>query len=77
MFFNAFAIASVYLFSLWWCYEVIRCLPKDIREIIELKEAVRTFSIVFIWIITIPILIGVILYGYVLITRLLGLIHTL
>ena len=66
----AFAIAAIYIFGLWWCYEVITRFRQDLREIFEHKEVARTAVIIFIWIITIPVMLGVVLYGYVLIKRL-------
>jgi len=36
----------------------------------ELKEVTRTAVIIFIWIITIPVMLGLIVYGCVLINRL-------
>ena len=68
--FWAAAIVGLYILGLWWCYEVIRRFPDDLREIFELKETSRTLVIVFIWIITVPLAVGVITYGYVLIKRL-------
>jgi len=77
MFFSALAIASLYIFGLWWCYEVIARFPRDVREMFELKELTRIFVTIFIWLLTIPIMLGVILYGYVLISRLVWFVRTL
>lgn len=71
------AIAAIYLFGLWWCYEVITRFRQDLREMFELKEVTRTVAIIFIWIITIPIMLGLITYGYVLIGRLVWFVRTL
>ena len=71
------AIAAIYLFGLWWCYEVITRFRQDLREMFELKEVTRTFVIIFIWIITIPIMLSLITYGYVLIGRLVWFVRTL
>ncbi len=68
--FMAAAIAGLYILGLWWCYVVIRRFPDDLREIFELKETARTLVIVFIWLITVPLAVGVIAYAYVLIRRL-------
>ena len=70
MWFQALAIVALYIFGLWWCYEVIGHFRRDLREIFELKEATRTAVIILIWIITIPIMLVLILYGFVLIKRL-------
>ena len=64
------AIAAIYIFGLWWCYQVITRFRRDLREIFELKQVTRTAVIIFIWIITIPVMLGLVLYGYVLIRRL-------
>jgi len=70
MWFAALAIAAIYIFGLWWCYQVITRFRQDLREIFELKEVTRTAVIIFIWIITIPIMLVLVLYGFVLIKRL-------
>ena len=71
------AVASLYIFGLWWCYEVVRRFPEDVREIIELKEVTRTIVIVLIWLITAPLAIGLVIYGFVLISRLVLFVRTL
>jgi hypothetical protein len=75
--FWAAAILSLYLIGLYWCYEVIRRFPDDVREIFELRETGRTFAIVFVWIITVPLAFGVIFYGFVLVKRLIWFFSTL
>lgn len=70
------AIAAIYTFGLWWCYEVIARFRRDFGEIFELKQVTRTAVIIFIWIITIPIMLGLVLYGYVLIRRLIWFLGT-
>jgi hypothetical protein len=77
MFFSALAIAVLYIFGLWWCYEVIARFRRDVREMFELKEITRTFVTIFIWIITVPIMLAVIFYGYVIISRLIWFARTL
>jgi hypothetical protein len=54
-----------------------RRFPEDVREILELKEVTRTIVIVFIWLITAPLAIGLVIYGYVLISRLILFVRTL
>jgi hypothetical protein len=71
------AIAAIYIFGLWWCYEVITRFRQDLREIFELKEVTRTVVIIFIWIITIPIMSVLLLYSLVLIRRLVWFFGTL
>ncbi|MHC4074659.1 MAG: hypothetical protein ACYTGS_21965, partial [Planctomycetota bacterium] len=75
--FWAAAIVGLYILGLWWCYEVVRRFPEDVREILELKEVTRTIVIVFIWLITAPLAIGLVIYGYVLISRLILFVRTL
>ena len=77
MWYTALAIASLYIFGLWWCYEAITRFRQYLREIFELKEITRTVVIIFIWIITIPIVLGLIFYSYVLIGRLVWFVRTL
>ena len=67
MMFRAFALAALYIFGLWWCYKVISRFREDVREILELREVVRTTVIIFIWGITVIILILLILYVFVII----------
>jgi len=74
---RAIVIATLYIFGLWWCYEVVVRFPRDMREMFELKESTRTFVTIFIWLLTIPIMLAVILYGYVIVTRLIGFLRTL
>ena len=50
------AIAAIYLFGLWWCYEVITRFRNDLKDIFELNDVTQTAVIIFIWIITIPIM---------------------
>jgi hypothetical protein len=77
LWFKALAIAAIYIFGLWWCYEVITRFRQDLREIFELKEVTRTVVIIFIWIITIPIMLGLFIYSIVLIRRLIWFVGTL
>ena len=77
MCFRALAIAAIYIFGLWWCYQVITRFRQDLREIFELKEVTRTVVIIFIWIITIPVMLGIAFYGYVIIRRLIWFFGTL
>ena len=76
MWYKALAIAAMYIFGLWWCYEVITRFRRDLREIFELKEVTRTVVIIFIWIITIPIMLALVLYGCVLINRFIWFVRT-
>ena len=64
------AIATIYIFGLWWCYQVITRFRQDLREIFELKEVTRTAVIIFVWIITIPIMLILVFYSFVIIKRL-------
>ena len=75
--YTALAIAAIYIFGLWWCHEVIKRFPRDVREIREFREVTRTVAIVFVWILTIPVMLGVVIYSYVLIARLLWFVRTL
>jgi len=74
---SAIVIATLYIFGLWWCYEVVARFPRDVREMFELKELARTFATIVIWLLTIPIMLAVILYGCVIITRLIWFLRTL
>jgi hypothetical protein len=77
MWFSALAIAAIYIFGLWWCYKVITRFRQDLREIFELKEVTRTAVIIFVWIITIPIMSVLLFYSIVLIKRLVWFFGTL
>ena len=76
MWFRALAIASMYIFGCWWCYEVIRRFPQDVKEIFQLKQVVRTIVIIFIWVLTLPIALALILYGIVLVRNLISFAQT-
>jgi hypothetical protein len=75
--FVAAAVAVVYILGLWWCYEVVRRFPDDLREISELKDTTRTLAIIFVWIITVPLAFGLVIYGLVLVRRLIWFVGTL
>lgn len=77
MWLTALAIVALYIFGLWWCYEVITRFRQDLRELFELKEVTRTLVIIFVWIITIPIMLVLAIYGYVLIGRLVWFVRIL
>jgi len=75
--FWAAAIVGLYVLGFWWCYEVVRRFPDDLREIFELRETGRTFAIIFVWMVTLPLGFGVIIYGSVLVRRLVWFLSTL
>ena len=76
MLFRALAIASVYIFGCWWCYEVIRRFPQDVKEIFQLKQVVRTIVIIFIWVLTVPIALALIFYAFILMRNLISFVRT-
>lgn len=65
MMYQAFALTALYIFGVWWCYEVICRFREDVREIFEQREIVRTIVIIFIWAVTAIILILLIFFGFV------------
>ena len=73
----AMSIVAIYTFCFWWYYEVITRFRKDLKEIFELKEVTRTIVIIFVWIITLLMMLGVIFFSYVLISRLVWFVRTL
>ena len=77
MIYSAIAVATLYILGLLWCYEVITRLPRDVQEIFEVKEFTRTFAIILIWLLTVPVMLGVIWYGYIIVTRLIWFLRTL
>jgi hypothetical protein len=74
--YRALAIASMYIFGCWWCYEVIRRFPQDIKEIFQDKQVARIISIIIVWILTVPIALALILYGFILIRNLISFAQT-
>ena len=64
------ALAALYILGLWWCYKVIGRFREDVKEIRELKEIARRAAIIFIWAITAIIAIVLIVYGFVIIKKL-------
>ena len=77
MILSAITIATLYILGLLWCYEVVVRFPRDMREMFELKEFTRTFVTIFIWLLTIPVMLAVIVYGYVIVTRLIWFLRIL
>jgi len=49
----------LFAFGVYWCVCVIKRLPDDIKELRENREGVRIVAIIFIWVVTITIAIGV------------------
>lgn len=76
MWFRALAIASMYIFGCWWCYEVIRRFPQDVKEIFQLKQVVRTIVIIFICVLTVPIALALIFYAFILMRNLISFVRT-
>lgn len=67
-----FAVAVAYAFGVYWCYVVIRRLQDDIAEFRDIKEGVRRFAIIFVWLLTAVIALVLILTGRVLLNNLLS-----
>ena len=67
------ALAVAYAFGVYWCYEVIRRFPDDIREFRDVKEGARRFAIIFVWVVTAVIALVLICAGRVLLRNLLSL----
>ncbi len=66
---KALALLSLYIFGVYWCYVVIRRLPDDIQELLE-KGIAPKVAIIFVWIITVPIAIAMVVFTFVIIGRL-------
>jgi hypothetical protein len=73
----ALAIAAAYILGLWWCYEVICRFPQNVKEIFQLKQVTRTIAIIFVWIITVPLALALIFYGFVIMSRLVWFVQTM
>jgi heme/copper-type cytochrome/quinol oxidase subunit 2 len=54
----------LYILGLWWCFEVIRRFGQDIQEIREQKEFTRKAVIIFIWALTVIIVIFLVRYSF-------------
>ncbi|UCG55876.1 MAG: hypothetical protein JSU70_13510 [Phycisphaerales bacterium] len=65
--FYGLAIAGLYVLGVWWCYEVVRRFRRDVQEIREQREVVRTGAIVFVWALTVVIAVVLIRYTLVVI----------
>ena len=63
------ALAILYLFGVYWCCVVIRCFPDDIRELREKRIAPKV-AIIFVWLITVPIAVAMVVFTFVIIGRL-------
>lgn len=75
--FHVLAIASAYIFGIWWCYEVIHRFRQDVKEIFQFKQVVRTVAIIIIWVLTIPIALALIWYTIYIIRNLISFAQTL
>jgi len=62
--FYPLALAMMYLLGLCWCYVVIHRFPKDVQEILQQKEITRRGAIIFIWALTVIIVILLIRYSF-------------
>ncbi|MHC4425719.1 MAG: hypothetical protein ACYSYV_06460 [Planctomycetota bacterium] len=74
---GAMALVGAYILGVWWCYEVIRRFPQDVKEIFQLKQISRTVAIVFVWAVTVPIALVLIVYGFVMVCQLISFVRTL
>ncbi|MGD8499132.1 MAG: hypothetical protein PVJ86_00700 [Phycisphaerales bacterium] len=74
---GAMALVGAYIFGIWWCYEVIRRFPQDVKEIFELKQIPRTVAMIFVWAITVPIALALIVCGFVMMHQLISFVRTL
>ena len=72
---RAWALVALYIFGLWWCYEVICRFREDIREILEVREFTRTAIIIFVWAVTAIIAVLLIFFGFVMIDGLISIIR--
>ena len=62
------ALLSLYIFGIHWCYIVIRRFRDDIQELCE-KGIAPKVAIIFVWIITVPIAIAMVVFAFVIIGR--------
>jgi hypothetical protein len=74
---GSMALVSAYILGIWWCYEVIRRFPQDVKEIFQLKQIARTVAMIFVWAITVPIALVLIVYGFVVMHQLISFVRTL
>lgn len=70
-------LAALFIFGVYWCYEVIRRLRDDIQELREVKETTRRAVIIIIWAVTVVIAILLVRYSVVIIARLASLVREL
>jgi len=68
-FWPALALLSLYIFGIYWCYVVIRRFRDDIQELRE-KGIARKVAIIFVWLITVPIIVAMVIFTFVIIGRL-------
>jgi hypothetical protein len=76
MWFQTLAIAGAYILGCWWCYEVIHRFPQDVKEIFQDKQVARTIAIMIVWVLTVPIALALIFYGFILMRNLISFMRT-
>jgi hypothetical protein len=66
---QALALLNLYIFGIYWCYVVIWRFRDDIKELCE-KEVAPKIAIIFVWIITVLIVISMFVFAFIIIGRL-------
>ena len=76
------SLASVQLFwillfaySVYWCYEVLRRFPNDLKELRQAPDNTRRGVIIFIWFLTVIIAIVVVLLSLPTVTRIIKAVY--
>jgi len=60
--FVLFTKIALWAFGVYWCIEIIRRFQEDVRELREVKQAVRRAAILFVWFITVLIALAIVYF---------------
>ena len=64
----AFALTALFVFGVYWCYEVIQRFSQDLEEFREPNQNVRKADIIIVWFITVVIAVILLISTVVIIT---------
>jgi uncharacterized membrane protein SpoIIM required for sporulation len=73
--YRALGLAVVYIWGVWWCYEVIGRFRRDLEEIRELKQAARTGAIIFVWVLTAVVAVVLAVWTFAIIGRIVSFVR--
>ena len=66
---------GLYILGLWWCYEVICRFRQDLEELLTVKEILRKLAILFVWLLTVIIIIALVSFSIVMVREIARFVH--